>query len=210
MGEETAAAGAPEPVPIAGGKIQVLDLHVIQNRLGRKWQRMSALVHKYFEAAIKSELGPNDAFCSRGELEYLVTFHNTPLAEARLKCVAISQFACERLFSKDGEDLVVRTLTAPIDDTDFNSPAEQSLVDRLLEERGEESLCTRNGEKPKTPPRRMIGVSLGDQRRHQISADRMPFVFRPVWDSERQVLISYLAQPLPETCLPTIPFDGPA
>ena len=171
---------------------------------------MSALVHKYFEAAIKSELGPNDAFCSRGELEYLVTFHNTPLAEARLKCVAIAQFACERLFGKDGEDLVVRTLTAPIDATDFNSPAEQSLVDRLLEERGEESLCTRNGEKPKTPPRRMIGVSLGDQRRHQISADRMPFVFRPFWDSERQVLISYLAQPLPETCLPTIPFDGPA
>ena len=71
---------------------------------------MSALVHKYFEAAIKSELGPNDAFCSRGELEYLVTFHNTPLAEARLMCVAIAQFACERLFGKDGEDLVVRTL----------------------------------------------------------------------------------------------------
>lgn len=199
-----------EPALVAGGKIQVLDLHVIQQRLGPKWQRMSALVHKYFETAIKAELGHQDTFCNRGELEYLVTFHNTPLAEARLKCLTIAQFACERLFGKDGEDLVVRTLTAPLDAADFTSPGEQALFNRLIEERGEENLVTRDGEKPKDPPRRMIGVSLGDQRRHQLAAERTPFVFRPFWDSEREVLLSYMAQPLPETCLPTVRFDGPA
>jgi hypothetical protein len=209
MGEAISVGAPDRSALVACGKIQVLDLQVIQARLGGKWQKMSALVHKYFEAAIKSELGPLDTFCNRGELEYLVTFHNTPLAEARLKCLAISQFACDRLFGKDGEDLVVRTLTAPLDSGDFTSPQDQRLADRLLEERGEESLCTRSGEKPKIPPRKMIGISLGDQRRHQLSTERTPFVFRPIWDSERNVLISYLTQPLPETCLPTARFFGP-
>lgn len=208
MGETLANLQITEPFLVAGGKIQVLDLEVIQKRLGAKWHRMSALVHKYFEAAIKSELGPQDTFCHRGELEYLVTFHNTPLAEVRLKCLAIAQFACERLFGRDGEDLVVRTLTAPLDSADFFSPEEQKLADQFLEERGEECLVTRAGEKPKKPPRRMIGVSLGDHRRHQISVERTPFVFRPFWDSEKEVLISYLAQPLPETCIPMTRFDG--
>jgi len=204
------ALEAAEAAPVAGAKIQVLDLQVIQDRLGKKWQRMSTLVHKYFEAAIKSELGPQDAFCTRGELEYLVTFHNTPLVEARLKCLAISQFACDRLFGKDGEDLVVRTLTAPLDPTDFNSPEDMILADHFLEERGEESLVTRDGERPRNPPRRVLGISLGDQRRHQLSAQNTPFVFRPFWDTEKEVLISYLVQPLPETCLPPARFGGPA
>ena len=210
MDEVRANSGGTESALVAGAKIQVLDLQVIQQRLGGKWQKMSTLVHKYFEAAIRSELGPNDTFCHRGELEYLVAFHNTPLAEARLKCMAISQFACERLFGKDGEDLVVRALTAPLDSADLNSINAQTQMNQNLEERGEEVLCTRSGEKTKIPPRRIIGVSLGDERRHQICAENTPFVFRPFWDSEKQVLISYLAQPFPETCLPTVRFYGPA
>src|SRR4051812_19417768 len=121
MDDERAYTGSAESALIAGAKIQVLDLHVIQTRLGDKWQKMSALVHKYFEAAIKRELGPGDVFCHRGELEYLVAFRNMPLSEARLKCMAISQFACERLFGKDGEELVVRSLTAPVDPADLSS-----------------------------------------------------------------------------------------
>jgi len=210
MDEETAYSGSAEPTLVAGAKIQVLNLHVIQERLGEKWQKMSALVHKYFEAAIRSALGPDDVFCHRGELEYLIAFHNTPLAEARLKCVAISQFACERLFGKDGEDLVVRAVTAPLAWTDFSSLDDQMQADWHLEDQGEEVLCTKNGEKAKSSPRRMIdGVSLGDEQRHQVRAENTPFVFRPFWDSDRQVLLSYLAQPLPDTCLPTSHFYGP-
>jgi hypothetical protein len=210
MGDGLAYSGSADSALIAGAKIQVLDLHAIQTRLGSKWQRMSTLVHKYFEAAIKSELGPRDVFCHRGELEYLVAFHDTPLAEARLKCMAISQFACERLFGKDGEELVVRALTAPVDPADYSSFEDQKRVDQILEEQGEQFLCNRSGEKAKSPPRRIIGVSLGDERRHQICAEQTPFVFRPFWDSDRQVLLSYLAQPFPETCLPTVRFFGPA
>src|ERR1700760_4864142 len=95
---------------MAGGKIQVLGLKAIRDRLGPKWPRMCDLVHKYFEAAIRKELSGDDSFATGGELEYFVAFRNASLAEARLKCLAISQFVCDRLFGKDGEDLLVRSL----------------------------------------------------------------------------------------------------
>jgi hypothetical protein len=199
----------PGPVTIAGGKIQVLDLALVQERLGLKWQRLSLLVHKYFEAAIKQELSPGDSFCHRGELEYLVTFRHATLAEARLKCLAISQFACERLFGKDGHDLVVRNLTAPLDLTDLSTVEGAKRADLLLEECGEETLCSRGGEKPRTPPRKLLTLSLGDRRRHQMCVDQAPFVYRPFWDSQKHALFTYLVQPFPETCEPGTRFYAP-
>lgn len=196
--------------PMAGGKIQVLDLKSIRDRLGPKWPKMSNLVHRYFEAAIKNELSPGDSFATGGELEYLVAFKDTSLAEARLKCLAISQFVCDRLFGKDAEDLIVRNLIAPIDPTDLVFVDDITRVNEMLEEHGDEVFCDRAGEKPKLPPRRILSVSLGDERRHQISASQPPFVYRPFWDSEKQVVLSYLAQPFPETCGFQTRFHEPA
>lgn len=186
--------------PMAGGKIQVLDLKSIRDRLGSKWPRMSNLVHRYFEAAIKNELSPGDSFATGDELEYLVAFRNTSLAEARLKCLAISQFVCDRLFGKDAQELIVRNLIAPIDPTDLAFVDDVTRVNEMLEEHGDEVLCNRAGERSTLPPRRILSVSLGDERRHQISAAQPPFVYRPFWDSEKRVVLSYLAQPFPETC----------
>lgn len=210
MAHDLLETRTPQPSsPMAGGKIQVLDLKAIQERLGTKWQRMSNLVHKYFEAAIKNELSAGDSFSTRGELEYFVAFRNTSLAEARLKCLAISQFACDRLFGKDGEDLVVRSLTAPLDPTDLDSNEDLERANRMLEEHGEEALCSRAGEKPKTPPRKILPISLGDERRHQISATQPSFLYRPFWDSEKQVVLSYLVQAFPETCALKTRFYAP-
>ena len=194
------ACPQPASSPIAGGKIQVLHLQAIQDRLGPKWQRMSALVHKYFETAIRSELAPGDSFSTRGELEYFVAFRNISLAEARLKCLAIAQFACDRLFGKDGEDLIVRSLAAPLDLSDLAFTDDLERVNETLEEHGEESLVNRTGEGPKTPPRRILSLSLGDERWHQLSAAHPAFLYRPFWDSDKQVVLSYLVQPFPETC----------
>jgi hypothetical protein len=196
--------------PMAGGKIQVLDLKSIRDRLGSKWPRMSHLVHRYFEAAIKNELLPGDCFATGGELEYLVAFRDVSLAEARLKCLAISQFVCDRLFGKDAEELIVRNLIAPLDPTDLTFVDDVARANEMLEEHGEEVFCNHTGERPKSPPRRILSVSLGDERRHQMSATQPPFVYRPFWDSEKQVVLSYLAQPFPETCGVQTRFHVPA
>jgi hypothetical protein len=209
-GIETEGRSRAGTSTIAGGKIQIVDLNAIQTRLGPKWPKMAALVHKYFETAIKSELSPGDNFCQRGELEYLITFPNVTLAEARLKCLAISQCVCERLFGKDGEELVIRSLTAPLDSFDFHDAEDRERAATFLENQGEESLCARGGENPNNPARRVLSLSLGDEYRHQLCAGQPAFVYRPFWDSQKLVLLSYLAQPLPETCPPYVRFHAPA
>lgn len=195
---------------VAGGKIQLVDLNAIQQRLGPKWPKMAELVHKYFEAAITNELSTGDSFRQRGEMEYLVTFPDLTLAEARLKCLAIAKAVCARLFGNEGEEIVIRTLIAPLDCLNLREADDRSRADQALEDQGEESLCGREGEKPRDAPRKMLSLSLGDESGHQLCVSRPSFVYRPLWDSQRSVVLAYLAQPLPETCPPYVRFLAPA
>jgi hypothetical protein len=100
---------------VSASKIQMLGLAAIKERLGAKWGRMSSLVHRYFEAAIEREMQPGDTFFHAGELTYLVLFRDATIAEAQLKCAAVIDDICRRLFGEEGEAISVRNLVAPVD-----------------------------------------------------------------------------------------------
>lgn len=98
----------------AAAKLHVLNLVPIKKRLGEKWPKLSGLVHKLFETALRDAQGPRDHFVLVDELCYVVTFHGLTLHEASVACTSVAQKVCEKLFGGTdrgfGKDIVVRAL----------------------------------------------------------------------------------------------------
>ena len=98
----------------AAAKLHVLNLAPIKERLGEKWPKLSGLVHKLFESALRDAQGPRDHFVLVDELCYVVTFHGLTVHEATVACTSVAQKVCEKLFGGTdrgfGKDIVVRAL----------------------------------------------------------------------------------------------------
>jgi hypothetical protein len=136
----TANSNAGEPNTIvSASKIHMLGLEAVKARLGAKWDRMSDLVHRYFEAAIRREMGPGDTFTSAGELSYLILFRDLTLSEARLKCAVVVGEVCHKLFGDQEEEISIRSLVAPMDVVDLDKLDGRTKVDATLERDGQET-----------------------------------------------------------------------
>jgi hypothetical protein len=94
----------------AAAKLHVLNLAPIKERLGEKWPKLSALVHKLFEAALRDVQGGRDHFVRVDELSYVVTFHGLSFEEATIACTSVAQKVCEKLFGGTETHVAVRAL----------------------------------------------------------------------------------------------------
>src|ERR1700759_2575933 len=187
----------------SAGKIQMLDLAALKERMGAKWERMAVPVQQFFEAAIRRNLGTGDIFYRSGELSYLMVFRGLSTAETELKCAAISEEVCQRLFGENGESITLRNLIGHMDLTDLPSDAGQVAgLDVRLERDGQEILITRTAagtgarNRPATADRerrvRLVNRDAGLQR---IKAGEIAFAYRPIWDSAKHAVLTYLCQP---------------
>lgn len=191
MAEAERAASAETA---SAGKIQVLDLAQLKERIGPKWSRMAEPVQQFFEAAIRRNLGPGDAFHRAGELAYVVIFRGLSAAETEFKCRAISEEVCERLFGRNGEPVVLRNLVAHVRASDVPAAGQGvAALDALLEQRGREVLVSKavapDGEQAL---RVQMCQDAGIQR---IKARDIGFAYRPVWDCNKHAVLTYLCQP---------------
>ena len=100
----------------AAAKLHVLNLAPIKERLGEKWPKLSGLVHKLFETALRDAQGPRDHFVLVDELCYVVTFHGLTFHEATVACTSVAQKVCEKLFGGTGTDVAVRALVGQLAD----------------------------------------------------------------------------------------------
>lgn len=183
---------------VSAGKIHLLGLEAIRARLGDKWEKMSGLVHRYFEAAIRREMQPGDTFQHFGELSYLVLFRGASLAEAQLKCHAIAESVTKRLFGEEDQDVSVRNLTAPLDAMTLDQIEDCVRVNDHLEEFGQETLIHSRAGKTEVTSAATIRVRMSHSGvQHQISKVRPAFVYRPLWDTAKGVVLTYICQPLP-------------
>ena len=194
------AESSQQNLVASAGKIHLLDLGALKERLGPKWDRMAQHVQMFFEAAIRRSLRPGDTFCRFEELGYLVMFRELSAAEAELKCASISEEVCKRLFGENGEQVSLRNLVAHVGLTTVPSGAEgNAALNTLLERTGKEVVIKSGGgaklrvqrEEP-TFRLRVGGVPLSRQR---IPASEISFVYRPIWDSVNGVVLTYLCQP---------------
>lgn len=183
----------------SAGKIQLLDLGVLKERLGSKWERMAGHVQMFFEAAIRRALKPGDTFCRMEELGYIVMFRDLNAEEAELACAAISEEVGRRLFGENGEHVSLRNLVARVNLTTIPTDEKQkSNLDALLEKTGKEILISRisgaGNPSSTTKSIRLIsdGIAL---TREGVPLDELRFVYRPIWDSVSHAVLTYLCQP---------------
>jgi hypothetical protein len=161
---------------------------------------MAEHVQLFFEAAIRRALGPGDSFCRREDLSYIVVFRQLSPEEAAVKCAAISEEVCCRLFGENGVQVALRSLTAGLPSSPSPDPlAEAAALDQLLEREGKEHIATRN------PAGDCGGVSVdtlrifasGDPGKRQlVRVQDIGFRFRPVWDLVNNAVLTYLCQPV--------------
>ena len=59
---------------VSAAKLHVLGLGPLKKRLGPRWDRLSALVHRLVEKAIRRAQSPGDHCIVLDELSYAVTF----------------------------------------------------------------------------------------------------------------------------------------
>lgn len=182
----------------AAGKIQMMGMDAVESRLGSKWERMSELVHRYFEAAIRRELGPGDTFCHYGPSIYLLLFRNVSIAEAQLKCRAIAEEVCRKLFGDD-EDISVRNLILSVDDHDISSSTGRERLNELLERDGRASTFRKND--PGQEIKKHMNVRITDRghETYSLPLTNTAFKYRPLWDTTRAAILTYICQPVPQS-----------
>jgi hypothetical protein len=202
------------PVIISSaGKVAVLGLEGIRTRLHDRWGALSEKVHAYFNAMLEREMKPGDCYHKLDELSYLVLFRDLSVAEAQLKCVAIAEAASRRLFGEDIGAVSVRVVVAAIDNAlVLQSPDPIAVVQTTLQNIGTETVVEHKnrhvpegnadvGQRPNhldaDPQLLKITFGSGFEHSETLALDKITFQYRPIWDSTRKVVLTYLCQPTP-------------
>lgn len=206
----------------AAGKMTVLGLHGIRERMGTRWDKTSEKVHTFFMMLLQREMRPGDLVHKLGELSYLVVFRDLSAAEAQLKCLAITDIVSRRLFGEETGVVSIRSLVGAVDNQLLlQGPELFSAVQAALEANGMETITTSNdGEashqtavpKPELanayvgPMPRRLEVAFGPEHDllWPLFEDQLSFRYRPVWDTTRKAVLMYLCQPIPDPKTATI------
>jgi hypothetical protein len=175
-------------VSTSAGKLHLLDLAALKSQMGDKWARKVDAMECFFEGAVRRSLGPGDTFSRQGELSYILMFRDLSPDEAQLKCRAIAEEVSERLFGDQVKKASFRTLIMPLQPETLSGVALPGGLDALLESKGKETifLATNSGEQ-KAPPQAEADVPAPD-------ADEPTYIYRPIWDATKNVVVTYLCQ----------------
>lgn len=187
---EIAAATLP------AAKLHVLGLAPLKEKLGPRWDRLSALVHRLMEKAIRAAQGPSDHCIVLDELSYAITFGNLSLSEASRVCAAIAREVCEHLFGDQIDEVSVRSIVAEIATLgSIDGAALGSQIEALVEAQGLEAVITRSVDSGVSAP---VVVVAGNPTRKSaqapdviktIQARFAPYGLKlglmPVWNLER-------------------------
>lgn len=111
-------AQRPADSNLVGGKINLLNIDEIRQRLGAKWPRYEEQVQHIVSETLNRRLSEKDFFTRSGDDAYMILFHNTSEAEAKLKCALLGQEISRKFFGElEGAGCVlnVETLVATAD-----------------------------------------------------------------------------------------------
>lgn len=194
-------AAAPETRPPpdstlnSAGKLHVVDLTQLKSRLGSKWTRLQGHVEQFFVTAIQRSLGPGDTFSRIDELSYVVLFRGLNESEAQLKCQTISQDVCQRLFGEQATQVKMRNLVLAVTAAEAPDGPEGALaLNALLEATGKETIVSVGPKEEKDEHTLRLGSA--SQPFVTIPRGSIEFVYRPIWDTFKQIVVTYLCQPL--------------
>jgi hypothetical protein len=182
--------------------LHLLDLSQLKSHLGTKWSRLTGHFEQLFEASIRRRMGPGDLFLRIEELAYVVVFRGVSEAEAHFKCRAVAEEVCRHLFGEEAVRATVRNLVADLCGEIPTGPGAGQALDALLEKNGRETIISvqpdgRAAHIVETSARISFADDSGSCR--DVMESEIGFLYRPVWDTQKQVVVIYLCQPVAPT-----------
>jgi hypothetical protein len=182
----------------SAGKLHLLDLAAMKSQMGDRWTRMADAMENFFEGAVRRNLGPGDTFVRKSELTYILLFRNLTAEEAQLKCRTISEEVCERLFGDQIHRASLRNLVLPLSADTLVGNTISDALDELLERKGKEIIVQITSKaQPEPEIRKETAPEVPDDK-------ALTFLYRPIWDATKNVVITYLCQSVDENYAETI------
>lgn len=168
---------------VTTGRVQLVNLEKIRDRLGDKWEQRLQIAHKIADDVIARHLNSDDIFSSYGDLGYVIVFANLDKQQAQLKSVLIAKEIAMKMLGNDGHSgfIEVSTLAAKADgQVSFEKlPSISELVKEL--EKPQESGITAFEE-------------MGEHLPHM--SEDIQFIFRPIWYVKHHVISTFLCIPV--------------
>lgn len=175
-----------ESKPLAG-RVNFIGLSKIKDKLGSRWEKLSALADDITRKAIERRLTNVDVYTRYKELHYLIVFAQLSPEQAQLKCALIAEEITKRLLGEDiaPELLEVKTMLSALD-----GKFEFENVPDI------ETLASKIGDGPSEPE--ASGDPDDDWWNDEETADplaNVQLVYRPMWDVKRNAVTTYVCVP---------------
>ncbi len=101
---------------ISTGRVQIIGLETLKEKLGDKWEGHRDFVHSSLRAILRRRLSPSDVFFQHEGDDYVIVFASLGLAAARLVCAGVIQELNTMLLgSEESGSIVVRTAVGVVD-----------------------------------------------------------------------------------------------
>lgn len=104
---------------ITAGRVHMLNLNKVRERLGGRWKRFAERIHAVIKGELKTRLGPRDLFTCVDDSTYVIVFGDCSEVEARLRVALLSEQILEKLLgeaeAKDLSALGVQRVVAQAD-----------------------------------------------------------------------------------------------
>jgi hypothetical protein len=182
---------------IASGKIQLLGLNEVRQRIGQKrWPAMRGIIFEICDDAIKTHSDCGDLFFRHSDESYLLIFATSTLADSERKVALIAEEIRSRLFEEEGIDdieIVSQTSQLRKDNIDpgilFTGKVGNASPEKQISKVRRPLLKSVQVGALSTAPRKTSFVDLG------IRLEDAPFQdvqYVPIWDQAKKRLIANL------------------
>ncbi len=175
--ELTQAAERPEP--LIAGRLQIIALARVKQRLGRDWPRLATRVHRLTRQLLDRRLAEADVYVRAAGDRYIVLFAKLTSVEATFKAQAIARELSALLIGElpPVDEAPVQVTVHEIDPGELSTrPTLGTLVARMDAESGASGMHARGGPGgPRPAPR-----------------GALPFDYLPIWSRRGRAIVGYL------------------
>jgi hypothetical protein len=201
---------------VSAGRLQIIGLERIRERLGSKWDRYHGRVHDLVEATLRQRLSAVDVCTRLADLAYVVVFAELTEKEAVVKCSIIQREIEVALFGEDADanGLSVAAAVACLDSRALPENGEViDAIDKILDDKD----ARNSRQQPKADDERPDPASLRveqDEPADGSEAGGLPdgpdlaelfrppdlstigFRFCPIWHVKHNALLGFLCVPV--------------
>ncbi len=187
---------------ILSGKIQLVGLEKIRDRLGPDWPRNAEKAQVIANHCIRRSLSADDIYVRYDELRFLIVFANLSRDQAQVKCLRIAEEIGQRLLGEDFDASAAQVETGVFESDGslvFSALNKSDLISRLegvgsTTSAGtfELSTTTQTQSSPPTPQAPVPDFSIARiDKAKALSLIRIDY--RPMWSLKQKAITTYFA-----------------